>query len=54
MNAQIKEVRCLRRFLLRHPEKVDGEWHLITATHNQLKLFRHMRSQQEALALASG
>ena len=34
VNGQIKEGRGLRRFLLRGLEKVDGEWHLIAATHN--------------------
>lgn len=43
VNGQIKEGRGLRRFLLRGLEKVNGEWHLITATHNLLKLFRHKR-----------
>jgi transposase len=54
VNGQIKEARGLRRFLLRGLEKVDAEWHLIAATHNLLKLFRYRRSQQQALALASG
>ena len=54
VNGQIKEARGLRRFLLRGLEKVDAEWHLIAATHNLLKLFRHRRSQQQTLALASG
>jgi len=54
VNGQIKEARGLRRFLLRGLEKVDGEWHLIATTHNLLKLFRHRRSQQQTLALASG
>jgi len=54
VNGQIKEARGLRRFLLRGLEKVDAEWHLIAATHNLLKLFRHRRSQQQPLALASG
>ncbi len=54
VNAQIKEVRGLRRFLLRGLEKVNGEWHLIAATHNLLKLFRFKQSQQQALAAASG
>jgi hypothetical protein len=40
VNGQIKEGRGLRLFLLRGLEKVDGEWHLIAATHNLLKLFR--------------
>jgi hypothetical protein len=39
-NGQIKEVRGLRRFLLRGLEKVDGEWHLIAASNNLLKLWR--------------
>jgi hypothetical protein len=34
VNGQIKEARGLRRFLLRGLGKVDGEWHLIAATHN--------------------
>jgi hypothetical protein len=54
VNGQIKECRGLRRFLLRGLEKVNGEWHLIAATHNLLKLFRHRRSQQQALLAASG
>jgi hypothetical protein len=40
--------------LLQGLEKVNGEWHLIAATHNLLKLFRFRRSQQQALAAASG
>ena len=43
-----QRARGLRRFLLRGLEKVDAEWHLITATHNLLKLFRFRRSQQPA------
>jgi len=54
VNGQIKEARGIRRFLLRGLEKVNGEWHLVAATHNLLKLFRHRRSQQQTLALASG
>jgi len=54
VNGQIKECRSLRRFLLRGLEKVNGEWHLIAATHNLLKLFRYRRSQQQALAAATG
>jgi hypothetical protein len=53
VNGQIKEARGLRRFLLRGMEKVDAEWHLITATHNLLKLFRFRRSQQQALVAAT-
>jgi len=54
VNGQIKEVRGLRRFLLRGLEKVDGEWHLIAATHNLLKLFRFRRAQQQVLMAATG
>jgi transposase len=54
VNGQIKECRGLRRFLLRGLEKVNGEWHLIAATHNLLKLFRYRRSQQQALVVATG
>jgi transposase len=54
VNGQIKEARGLRRFLLRGLEKVDAEWHLIAATHNLLKLFRHRRSQQQALVMGTG
>lgn len=38
--GQIKQVRGFRQFLLRGLEKVSGEWMLICATHNLLKLFR--------------
>jgi len=54
VNGQIKECRGLRRFLLRGLEKVNGEWNLIAATHNLLKLFRFQRSQQQAQAVATG
>jgi len=54
VNGQIKEGRGIRRFLLPGLEKVDGEWRLIAATHNLLKLFRYRRSQQQALAVATG
>jgi hypothetical protein len=54
VNGQIKEGRGLRRFLLRGLEKVDGEWHLIAATHNLLKLLRFTRLQQQALVTATG
>ena len=54
VNGQIKEGLGLRRFLLRCLEKVNGEWHLIAATHNLLKLFRHRRSQQQVLLAAGG
>ena len=54
VNGQIKEGRGLRRFLLRGLEKVNGEWALIAATHNLLKLFRFRRSQQQMLMEATG
>ncbi len=43
VNGQINEGRGLRRFLLRGLEKVDGEWYLISATHNLLKFSRNRR-----------
>jgi transposase len=52
VNGQIKEVRGLRRFLLRGLEKVDAEWHLIATTHNLLKLFRFRRSEKELTTAA--
>jgi hypothetical protein len=39
--GQIKEARNLRRFRLRGLKQASGEWKLICATHNLLKLFRH-------------
>ncbi len=36
VNGQIQEARGMRRFLLLGREKVNGEWHLIAATHNLL------------------
>ncbi len=40
--GQIKEARGFRRFLLRGLRKVTGEWSMLTATHNLLKLHRRM------------
>ncbi len=37
--GQIKDARGFRHFLLRGLDKVRGEWALICATHNLLKLF---------------
>jgi hypothetical protein len=54
VNGQMNEARALQRLLLRGLEKVNGEWHLIAATHNLLKLFRYRRSQQEELTLDIG
>ncbi len=39
--GQIKECRGFRRFHLRGLQGASGEWHLVTLTHNILKLFRH-------------
>lgn len=39
--GQIKEARGFRRFLLRGMRKAEGEWSMLVATHNLLKLFRH-------------
>jgi transposase len=39
--GQIKEARGIRRFRFRGLARVAGEWKLICATHNLLKLFRH-------------
>jgi len=38
--GQTKGARGLDRFLLRGQEKVNGEWHLMSTTHNILELFR--------------
>jgi len=54
VNGQIKEARGLRSFLLRGIEKADAEWHLIAASHNLLKLFRHSEAQKQRLAMAAG
>jgi len=39
--GQIKEARGIRRFRFRGLERASGEWKLICATHNLLKLFRY-------------
>jgi transposase len=41
VNGQIKEVRGFRRFHLRGFTQVRGEWDLVTACHNLLKLYRY-------------
>ena len=46
--GQIKEGRGFRRFLLRGLGKVQGEWQMICATHNLLKLFRSGWNPQSA------
>jgi transposase len=38
--GQIKQAQGFRQFLLRGYEKVQGEWALVCATHNLLKLYR--------------
>jgi transposase len=38
--GQIKQVRGFRQFLMRGIEKVRGEWALVCATHNILKMYR--------------
>jgi hypothetical protein len=37
--GQIKQARGFRQFLLRGEDKADGEWKIICAGHNLLKLF---------------
>jgi transposase len=44
--GQIKAQRGFRRFLMRGLKRVEGEWHLICATHNLLKLYRSGWSPQ--------
>jgi hypothetical protein len=39
--GQIKEARNIRRFRLRGLKLASGEWKLICATHNLLKLYRY-------------
>jgi len=39
--GQIKECRGFRRFSMRGTEKCEGEWNLVCAAHNLLKLFRY-------------
>jgi transposase len=41
--GQIKQARGFRQFLLRGLAKVQGEWSLVCATHNILKLYRLCR-----------
>jgi hypothetical protein len=52
VNGQIKEVRGLRRFLLRCVEKVCGQQNLIAANHYMLKLFWCMLLWQRVLLAA--
>lgn len=41
--GQVKEARGFRRFLLRGLSCVQGEWSLVCAGHNLLKLYRYMQ-----------
>ena len=42
--GQIKQARGFRQFLLRGEDKADGEWKIICAGHNLLKLFGALRN----------
>ena len=52
--GQTKEVRGLRRFLLRGLTKVNGEWMLWGKTHNINKLWRHLKKQRLQEVMATG
>jgi transposase len=52
--GQTKEVRGLRRFLLRGLVKVNGEWLLWGTTHNLNKLWRFLKRQRLQQAMATG
>jgi len=43
--GQIKQARGFRQFLLRGEDKADGEWKIICAGHNLLKLFGAHRNE---------
>jgi len=45
---QIKDGRSARRFLRRGLAACEAEWKLLCGTHNLLKLWRHMVTQQAA------
>ena len=45
--GQIKESLGFRAFLMRGHEKVCGEWHLVAAVHNLLKLIRARARSEE-------
>jgi transposase len=51
--GQTKEVRGLRRFLLRGLVKVNGEWLLWGTTHNLNKLWRFLKRQRLQQAMAT-
>ena len=46
--GQIKEIRGIRRFRFRGLQRVSGEWKLICATHNLLKLFRCRQAEAQS------
>jgi len=57
--GQIKQAQGFRSFLLRGVEKVRGEWALVCAAHNVLKLYRttialKVRSERPDSNLSSG
>jgi len=52
--GQIKEARGIRRFRLRGLRLVSGEWKLICATHNLLKLYRHRHPPRKPKATKRG
>ena len=52
--GQIKQARGIRRLWLRGLDRVSGEWKLICAGHNLLKLFRHRRKSEGSGGLPSG
>ena len=46
--GNIKEPRGFRRFSLRGTDKARGEWSLVCAVHNLLKLFKFRSTLQPA------
>jgi len=52
--GQIKEARGIRRFRLRGKDLVEGEWKLICATNNLLKLHRHRNPKPKSEKLRRG
>jgi transposase/predicted nucleic acid-binding Zn-ribbon protein len=51
--GQIKQARGFRQFLLRGFEKVRGEWAIVCAVHNLLKLAQRKLAQGRSLSAAS-
>lgn len=52
--GQIKQARGIRSFFLRGLEKVQAEWKLVCATHNILKLWRHICGDDRKVARVWG